>query len=56
MNPQNRGIMKKELNKIYNPKIVEQDKYDNWLSKGYFKPKTSGKPFSIILPDRKSVV
>ena len=42
--------MSKELDKIYNHKNVECNKYDNWLKKGYFKPKSSGTPFSIILP------
>ena len=39
------------LDKRYDPKLVEKDKYETWKSRGYF---TSGdlskKPFSMVIP------
>ncbi len=42
--------MKKELDKIYNSKKVEDGKYQTWLDNGYFKPRSTGTPFSIVIP------
>ncbi len=40
------------LEKKYNHEIVEQDKYEKWLKKDYFKceENSSKKPFCIVLP------
>ena len=40
-----------ELEKKYDHKLVEENKYDNWLKHGYFKSgDMSKKPFSIVIP------
>ena len=40
------------LDKKYNHKEVEKDKYNNWVNKGYFKgdKDTSREPFCIVIP------
>ena len=39
------------LDKRYDPKLVEQGKYDTWKSKGYFTAGDKSKaPFSIVIP------
>jgi len=40
------------MEKIYEPLKFEQNIYDNWLEKGYFKTKVNKdkKPFTIIMP------
>ena len=40
------------LDKKYNHETVENNKYDNWLKKGYFKcdENSNKKPFCIVLP------
>ncbi len=38
------------LDKKYDPLMVEQGRYDFWLDHDLFKPKMTGKPFCIILP------
>ncbi len=42
----------KELNKTYEPKVVEDSTYDFWLEKGYFNTKIdeTKKPYTIIMP------
>ncbi len=44
--------MKKEMSKTYNPKEVEDQTYQRWQDKGYFKPEVheNGQPFTIIMP------
>ena len=39
------------LDKHYNPKLVEKDKYENWKSKGYFTAgDLSKQKFSMVIP------
>ena len=40
------------LDKKYNHEKVEENKYKEWIDKGYFKcdPTSKKKPFSIVLP------
>lgn len=38
------------LDKKYDPRIVEEGRYDFWLENDLFKPRLTGKPFCIILP------
>lgn len=39
------------MDKIYNPKLVEQGKYDYWLKEGLFSSgDLSKKPFTIVIP------
>ena len=40
------------LDKKYNHKEVEKDKYNNWVNKGYFKGNVdqSREPFCIVIP------
>ncbi|MDD6187426.1 MAG: valine--tRNA ligase [Oscillospiraceae bacterium] len=42
----------KELEKVYNPKLVEDKIYQRWLEKKYFHAEIdkSKKPFSIVMP------
>ena len=44
--------MKKEMDKIYNPKDVEENIYKEWEEKGYFKAEVNRhkKPFTIVMP------
>ncbi|MEG0116103.1 MAG: class I tRNA ligase family protein, partial [Hydrogenoanaerobacterium sp.] len=44
--------MKKELEKIYDPKQVEDKTYKFWLDGGYFHAKVNPdkKPFTIVIP------
>jgi len=44
--------MKKQLEKIYDPKNFEERIYKEWEEKGYFTPDNdhSKKPFSIVIP------
>ena len=44
--------MAKELPKIYEPQQVENEIYQMWESKGYFRPqgKADAKPFTIVMP------
>lgn len=44
--------MKKEMDKIYNPKDVEENIYKEWEEKGYFKAEVNShkKPFTIVMP------
>ncbi len=44
--------MKKELEKTYNPKDIEERLYSKWESNGYFhaEPDKSKKPFTIVMP------
>ena len=44
--------MKKELEKVYDPKTVEERIYDLWRSSGSFKafPEEGKKPFCIVMP------
>ena len=44
--------MKKELEKNYNPKIVEEIIYENWLEKKYFHAEVdkSKEPYTVVIP------
>ncbi|MFR7511628.1 MAG: class I tRNA ligase family protein, partial [Muribaculaceae bacterium] len=44
--------MSKELAKNYDPSIVEDRIYQNWLDKGYFHAEVdkTKKPFTIVIP------
>ena len=44
--------MKREMDKVYNPKDVEENIYKEWEEKGYFKAKVNSrkKPFTIVMP------
>jgi len=44
--------MKKELSTKFNPKQVEEGRYEKWLSQEVFKPSgdKSAKPYSIVIP------
>lgn len=42
--------MSKVMEKIYNSQKIEESKYQFWLDNNLFKPKASGKPFSIVIP------
>ncbi len=44
--------MRKELDKIYDPKIVEERLYNTWLEKKYFHAKIDKKkqPYTIVMP------
>ena len=44
--------MRKELEKTYNPSIVEDRLYSNWLEKKYFHTKVdkNKKPYTIVMP------
>ena len=47
--------MRKELEKVYNPKEIEQSTYDFWLGGGYFTAKIDEKkqPYTIVIPPPK---
>ncbi|MEE3299256.1 MAG: class I tRNA ligase family protein, partial [Candidatus Enteromonas sp.] len=39
------------LDTHYDPKVVEEGKYDGWVEKGYFTAGDKSKqPFSIVIP------
>ena len=44
--------MKKELEKVYDPKQVEDKTYRFWMEKGYFhaEPNPQKKPYTIVIP------
>lgn len=44
--------MPKELEKVYEPRSVEDRWYKEWVEKHYFHadPAKGGKPFSIVIP------
>ena len=44
--------MKKELEKVYDPKQVEDKTYRFWMKKGYFhaEPNPQKKPYTIVIP------
>ncbi len=43
--------MKKELEKIYNPQVVENKIYQKWEESGAFNPDNlTGEPYSIVMP------
>ena len=44
--------MKKELEKVYDPKQVEDKTYRFWLEKNYFhaEPNPKKKPYTIVIP------
>ena len=44
--------MKKELEKTYDPKQIEDKIYNNWTKKGYFHAEVNPnkKPFTIVMP------
>ncbi len=41
---------KTEMEKTYEPAAMEQRWYDFWEAQGYFKPRGSGTPYTILLP------
>lgn len=43
---------KTEMDKVYDPKKVEEKWYDEWIDKGYYKASTSSDkpPFTIVIP------
>ena len=47
--------MKKELEKTYDPKQIEDKIYHNWTEKGYFHAEVNPnkKPFTIVMPPPK---
>ncbi|MBD3647436.1 MAG: class I tRNA ligase family protein, partial [Pseudomonadales bacterium] len=36
--------------KKYSPRDIEQNRYEQWESRGYFAPRGNGMPFSIMIP------
>ena len=50
--PDERNIMKKELEKNYNPSEIEDKLYKNWMEKKYFHAEVdkTKKPFTIVIP------
>ena len=42
----------KDIEKVYEPKKVEEKWYKNWLERNYFhaEPDTNKKPFTIVIP------
>ncbi|MEG0152667.1 MAG: class I tRNA ligase family protein, partial [Cellulosilyticaceae bacterium] len=42
----------RELEKVYDPSIVEERLYNNWMEKGYFHAEVdkNKKPFTIMMP------
>ncbi|HEV8077245.1 MAG TPA: valine--tRNA ligase, partial [Marinobacter sp.] len=38
------------MEKTYQPENIERQWYDNWESKGYFRPSGEGTPYSIAIP------
>jgi valyl-tRNA synthetase len=39
-----------EIPKAYEPHSIEQKWYPIWESRGYFKPRGTGKPYAIVIP------
>jgi len=50
--PQKEEKMRKELEKVYDPKQVEDKTYANWVEKNYFHaaPNPEKKPYTIVMP------
>lgn len=50
--PRKEEIMRKELDKVYDPKQVEDKTYQFWLDGGYFHAEVNPdkKPFTIVIP------
>ncbi|SFM49992.1 valine--tRNA ligase [Marinobacter zhejiangensis] len=38
------------MEKTYQPENIERQWYENWESKGYFRPSGEGQPYSIMIP------
>ncbi|HAD48324.1 MAG TPA: valine--tRNA ligase, partial [Idiomarina sp.] len=38
------------MDKTYSPKDIEENLYQQWEEKGYFKPSGEGQPYSIMIP------
>ncbi|WP_111979100.1 valine--tRNA ligase [Algibacillus agarilyticus] len=38
------------MEKTFNPQAIEQELYQSWETKGYFKPSGQGTPYSIMIP------
>jgi len=38
------------MEKTYNPQAIEQQWYQHWEDKGYFKPQGGSQPYSIVIP------
>jgi len=38
------------MDKTFNPQAIEQDWYQTWETRGYFKPSGKGDPYSIMIP------
>ena len=38
------------MDKTYSPKDIEENLYQEWEEKGYFKPSGEGQPYSIMIP------
>lgn len=45
-------MIKKEIEKTYDPKLIEKIIYNNWMEKGYFHtvPDANKEPFTIVIP------
>ena len=46
------AVLKKEMEKTYDPKQVEERIYEWWENSGLFKPEVhpDGKPYTIVMP------
>jgi valyl-tRNA synthetase len=44
------GHQQKPMEKTYQPENIERQWYDNWESKGYFRPSGEGESYSIAIP------
>jgi|GEM_PF-5519640 len=42
--------MNEELSKVYSPREAEEKHYKAWEGEGFFAPKGSGAPFTIVIP------
>src|ERR1700759_2896315 len=38
------------MDKIYNPHVIEQQRYQTWENKKYFSPSNTGLPYCIMMP------
>ena len=49
--------MKKELEKVYDPKQVEDKTYRFWVEKRYFhaEPNPKKKPYTIVIPPPRTI-